>query len=238
MADRLHLLSNDEKSLLRAGLEASFTVPIIDDVEDFVWEAIFHYVKGVRLPDPITEGRTKQLFDACADDGRGWSLKTLLWDRQDPGSSFEFVIQRANIFKKAAELGFPKGLTPRSEVADLGAALIRHWNKKFQTDLASQRVKDPRIAMLLKNRARDHFVYMEFDYPPLDERDYTWEWSTKEGLGLKGYAARRVRLKWYHGQKQLFQVYEVPVEGYSFNLDWQRASLADFVQKVRRALAR
>jgi hypothetical protein len=102
MAERAYPLTQVEKARLRLTLAAAFTVPIIDDVEDFVWEAVFHHVKNIRLPDPITEGRTKLLFDAVASDGRGWSLKTLLWNQHLPGSNFEFVIQRADVFKKAA----------------------------------------------------------------------------------------------------------------------------------------
>ena len=131
MAEKAYSLTDGEKARVRAGLLAAFTVPLIDDVEDYVWEAIFHHVKGIRLVDPITEGRTKQLFDAVAPDGRGWSLKTY-WPNQAVGSSFEFVIQRADVFKKAVELGFKSGLTAKSVPNDLGKALVRHWNAKFQ----------------------------------------------------------------------------------------------------------
>ena len=238
MAERVYPLTDAEKTRLRAGLEAAFTVPIIDDVEDFVWEAVFHHVKGLRLPDPILQGRTKQLFDAVAPDGRGWSLKTLLWARHTPGSSFEFVIQRADIFKKGAALGFPNGLTAKSQVAELGAALIRHWNAKFETDSRAQKVTDPRIVILLKNATRKRFVYVEFAYPSLNEKDYTWRWTREDGFGLQGIKDGQVRFKWYHGQKQFFQVYQIPREAYAFDLDWQRASLGDFVENVRRTLSR
>jgi len=237
MTEVVHSLDSAEKDRLRRGLEAAFTVPIIDDVEDFVWEAVFHYVKKLRLPDPIAEGRTKQLFDAVAPDGTGWSLKTLVWNRLTQGSSFEFVIQRADIFKKAKDLGFPDGLNPKSDVGTLGAALIRHWNLKFRKDLSAQRVRNPRIAILLKNVARRKFVYVEFGYPPLKEREYVWRWSREDGLGLQGVKDGRVRLKWYHGQKQLFQVYQIPEQAYSFELAWERASLTAFVESVRRTLA-
>ncbi len=238
MTEVVYSLAPDEQARLRAGLEAAFTVPIIDDVEDFVWEAVFHYVKNLDLPDPITVGRTKQLFDAVAPTGTGWSLKTLVWNRLSPDSSFEFVIQRADIFKKAKSLGFADGLNPNSDVKKLGTALIRHWNLKFQTDRDAQKVKNPRITILLKNTARRRFVYVELGYPPLVEKDYTWRWSKEDGLGLQGLKDGQVRLKWYHGQKQLFQVYRIPEKAYSFDLNWRRASLSDFVQNVRRTLAK
>ncbi len=146
MIEPIYPLTDAEKNRLLASLQAAFTIPLIDDVEDFVWEAVFHYVKEIRLPDPIVEGRTKRLFDAVAPDGRGWSLKTLVRSNFSPGIRFEFVIQRANIFQKAPILGFPEGLNASSPVANLGRALIRHWNQKHLGDCRVQKLTDPRFA--------------------------------------------------------------------------------------------
>src|SRR5450759_3445225 len=132
MAEQVFSLTKSEKTRLRNGLQAAFEIPIIDDVEDYVWEAVFHYVKNIPLKNPITQGRTKELFDAVAPDGRGWSLKTLLCSNQDVGSNFEFIIQRADIFKKAVNLGFAAGLHANSVTDDLGKAIVRHWNAKFK----------------------------------------------------------------------------------------------------------
>lgn len=238
MAEKAYSLTEEEKTRLRAGLLAAFEIPIIDDVEDYVWEAVFHHVKGIRLADPITEGRTKQLFDAVAPDGRGWSLKTLVWSNQEIGASFEFVIQRADIFKKAVELGFADGLHAKSAPKDLGKALVRHWNAKFQKDSKGQKVTDPRVCVLLKDLSRKNFTYVEFGYPPLKEIDYTWHWSKADGLGLKGFRGEQVRFKWYHGQKQLFEVFQIPKEAYKFKIEWRRAALKDFVEKAIKILPR
>ena len=225
-------LSAEEKKRLAAGLTAAFVTPIIDDVEDFVWEAVFHYVKGIKLYDPYTVGRTKQLFDAVGPGGCSWSLKTLVWPSLEVGSKFEFVIQRADIFKKAELLGFSE-LSRQSSAADLGAALIRHWNAKFDIDSEAQKVKDPRLAVLLKQRDRKRFTYIETPYERLNEKEFTWKWTeTKEGTegaGLQGTKNGAVRLKWYFGQKQLFEVCTIPAEAYTFTLDWARMSLPDFV---------
>jgi hypothetical protein len=67
----MYPLTKAEKTRLHESLEAAFTIPLIDDVEDFVWEAVFHYVKEIPLPDPIAEGHSKKLFDAVVPDGRG-----------------------------------------------------------------------------------------------------------------------------------------------------------------------
>ncbi len=236
MAEKAYSLTEAEQARLRAALLAAFSVPIIDDVEDYVWEALFHHVKAIKLADPITEGRTKKLFDAVAPDGRGWSLKTLVWDNQAVGSNFEFVIQRADVFKKAVELGFEKGLHPKSATNDLGNALVRHWNAKFTKDSKAQKVTDPRVCILLKDSARRNFTYVEFGYPSLKENDYTWQWSKQDGFGLKGFKGDTTRFKWYHGQKQLFEVFQIPHEAYKFKVDWKRASLKDFVEKAPQIL--
>lgn len=228
-----HGLTNEEKTRLAAGLRAAFMVPIIDDVEDFVWEAVFHYVKGLELYDPYSVGRNKQLFDVVAKDGRGWSLKTLVCSSLDAGSKFEFVIQRADIFKKAELLGFDE-LSRNSDAADLGAALIRHWNAKFMTDAEAQDVTDPRLVVLLKRRDRKRFTYVEKTYHPFDEGQFQWKWTAKkdggDGAGLQGSLDGRVRLKWYFGQKQLFEVCTVPNEAYTFDLAWTPKTLDEFVE--------
>lgn len=236
MAEQVFSLTKSEKARLRIGLRVAFAIPIIDDVEDYVWEAVFHYVKNIPLKNPITQGRTKELFDAVAPDGRGWSLKTLLCSGQEVGSNFEFVVQRADIFKKAIDLGFPAGLHAHSAPKNLGKALVRHWNAKFQKDSKAQKVTDARICILLKNRPRKDFTYVEFGYPPLNEKGYEWSWSKQDGLGLKGFREQQVHFKWYHGQKQLFEVFQIPKEAYKFQLDWKRMELKDFMEKAIKIL--
>lgn len=225
-------LSESEKTRLSAALLASFSVPIIDDVEDFVWEAVFHYAKQLSLYDPYTVGRTKQLFDVVdRKTSRGWSLKTLLCSA-GVGAKFEFVIQRADIFKKAELLGYTE-LSRSSDAADLGAALIKHWNAKFEIDSLAQGVKDPRLVVLLKSRDRKQFTYIETPYSRFDEKEFTWKWAADKsganGAGLQGTKGGVVRLKWYYGQKQLFEVCTVPKEAYTFKLDWTRKSMEEFV---------
>lgn len=109
---------------------------------------------------------------------------------------------------------------------------------KFQKDSVTQKIKDPRIAILLKDITRKKFAYVEFAYPPLIEKEYTWQWAKEDGFGLKGIRKGQVRLKWYYGQKQLFQVYPIPKEAYRFECEWQRASLKNFVEKVCTTLAK
>jgi len=236
------VLTPKEKRRLSLALVAAFSVPVIDDVEDFVWEAVFHYVKGLELYDPYTRGRTKELFDVVAPGGRGWSLKTLVCANLDVGSRFEFVIQRADIFAKAAALGFDE-LARNSDPEHLGAALIRHWNNKFELDASEQGVKDAREAILVKRKDRKKFVYVEVPCSILKEAEFTWHWTERKGLagkGLQGSKGGQVRLKWYYGQKQLFEVRTIPPEAYTFTLAWTRRSMGEFIAALsskRRARA-
>jgi len=226
--ERAYSLSQEERSRLAEAVRAAFAVPFLADVEGYIWEAVFHYVKGLAMPDPVLVGRRKLLFDAVSDDGRGWSLKTLLWRHLGVGASYEFVVQRADIFKKAAYFGFPAGLDAQSSPADLGCALIRHWNQKFEQDSIRQGVTDPRVSMLLKSLARDRFTYVEYAYPPLDEDEFEWRWTDSNHVGLQGFHGGKVRVKWYHGQKQMFEVQQVPESAFFFEVEWDRCEAGLF----------
>ena len=96
-----------ESSLLRKGLQAAMSTFFVDDIEDFVWEAIFAYSKGLRMADPLNEIRAKLLFDVVDDKKRiGWSAKTGLTTSFDTGREVELVIQRADIFGKKSEFSY------------------------------------------------------------------------------------------------------------------------------------
>ncbi len=96
-----YLLTANEKERLKDGIRAAFAVPFIDDVEDFIWEAIFSYAKNIPLSDPLTTIRKKLLFDIVDTKASiGWSAKTILWQIR-PHCEFEVVIQRADILKKS-----------------------------------------------------------------------------------------------------------------------------------------
>ncbi len=117
-----------------------------------------------------------------------------------------------------------------SDPAELGKALIRHWNDKLLHDAQKQNVTDPRFAILIKSRSRKEFVYVESPYPPLKEDDYEWKWSQNQvGVGLQGWKDGKVFFKWYANQKQFFEVREIQGADYRFELDWTRRSLDEFI---------
>ncbi len=230
MSQSVIRLNSDEEERLREGILAGFSVPLIDDVEDFVFEAILCHMKGI----PLASIRNKRLFDIVAPDGRGWSAKTLKVSRNQlkVGGKFELVIQRADVFAKAAQLGFPRGLSARSSEADLGRAVITHWNRKYDGDLAFQKVKDPRVAILLKDEARRNFAYVEMPYPRANPADYTWQWSRQDGKGLKGFKNHDEYYKWYHGQKQLFEVFRVPKGASFLSVEWRRQTISELYKRL------
>jgi hypothetical protein len=228
----LYKLSPDEKIRLRRAVRAALSVPFIAGVEGYVWEAIFHYVKGLPLPNPHTGKRKKLLFDAVdANTRTGWSLKAAQ-KSPDSASSFELVIQRADILKKRRALGFPK-LTLKSSTEELGQAILAHWNGKINGDMEKQGVDSPRVAILLKSSDHHRYALLEQDLHKFVPKDLSWSWTDETRTGLQ---ARRkdksVALRWYPNQKQLFESFTLSAECYRFEVDPDPLSPDNFLNAV------
>ena len=43
------MLTNEEIERLRQGIIATIASPVIGSIEDYAWEAIFHYVKNLPI---------------------------------------------------------------------------------------------------------------------------------------------------------------------------------------------
>lgn len=113
---------------------------------------------------------SKRLYDAVDTKTQvGWSLKTVLVDKKVLllGQEVPFVIQRADIFKKYKQLGFITELTKNSLPADLGKAIVQHWNNKVDEDSRVQNVTIGKLAILVKNRDRQEYVYIEHRFKNL-----------------------------------------------------------------------
>jgi hypothetical protein len=211
-------LDASELIRLRRGLEFCYSVPFIDDVEDFVWESLWSFVKGLPMPDPLA--RTKLLFDVTdASSKTGWSAKTLLWP-SDKSQYVEFVIQRADIFKKRDELGFPT-LNPKSDPAELGSAVLEHWRRKVEGDAKRQNVESRRQVILLKKKSRREFAVLDdqLEIPKTDELD--WKWTDADQTGLQGFnkASGKTVYRWYQNQKQCFERIELNAEVPKLTID-------------------
>ena len=185
MTARQYHLTPDNKKRLIEGLKAAISVPMIDSIEDFVWESIFCYMKNIALVDPFNNIRSKRLYDITDRDNQiGWSAKALQWSLK-VGCEFEIVIQRADIFNKAKELGFAR-LGLDSDPNEIGKALLNHWHKKVNDDALAQNVIDKRICILLKNKKCDKFSFIEEEITLYDADELIWQWTDDKKIGLKG----------------------------------------------------
>lgn len=243
-------LSEQEAAKLDLALRAAWTIPLIRDIEGYIWETIFHYVKGI----PIPESSSKALFDAVdLSNGKGWSLKTLQWNIQN--INIEFVIQRADIIKKAKELGFNEKLSEESDPNDLGRALVKHWNAKVVKDTQTQRIHEGYLVVLVKSEDRREYVFVQEPIPMFHPDELMWTWTvprepkkkivSKEevlveaitqqqhlGLQAKSKLSGKTVLKWYIGQKQLFQCLTIPHNAPRFTIIPRRAQIDSFFEAV------
>lgn len=236
------MLTNDETEKLKQAIIATVASPVIGSIEDYTWEAIFHYVKNIPLSDPAL-GRSKLLYDAVDRiTASGWSLKSLQLSSLKTGNSFWFVIQRADIIKKSAQLGFT-GLTERSSPSELGSAIIQHWNEKIISSKISQNVVNSYEGILLKTLKGDEYIYCEFPLVPLDPNSFSWAWTIDKrtggtGAGLQGSVAGKNELVWYKNQKQLFRSRTIPLDAVRIRVTRTRLTLDRYVETVLSALER
>ncbi len=234
------MLTENEIERLRQSIIATIASPIIGSIEDYTWEAIFHYVKHIPLSDPAL-GRSKLLYDAVnTKTATGWSLKSLQLNSLTIVNTFLFVIQRADVIKKATQLGFP-GLTEQSSPTELGTAIVSHWNNKIISSQAAQSVINSYEGILLKTIKGYEYIYCEFPLDPFDPNAFSWAWTVdkitgRSGAGLQGSVAGIPELVWYKNQKQLFRARTIPLEAVHIKVERNRLTLARYVQTVLLAL--
>ena len=76
MVARQYFLTEEEELRLQKGLQASIAVPLLDSIEDFIWESVFCYTKKIPYVDPFTNIRSKKLYDVVDKVKKiGWSAK-------------------------------------------------------------------------------------------------------------------------------------------------------------------
>jgi hypothetical protein len=234
------MLTSEEIERLREAIIATIAVPIVGSIEDYSWEAIFHYVKNIPLSDP-TSGRTKLLHDAVdLRTQTGWSLKTIQLPNLKPGLTFAFVIQRADVVTKALTLGFPS-LAVDSPPAILGEAIIHHWNQKLIQDRNLQSVKNSYEGILCKKRNAIEYIYTEYPLTPLDPASFSWNWSIDRntgelGKGLQGKVDGNLKLVWYKNQKQLFKVQTIPAQPIRIKIERNRLTPEEYVKAILLSL--
>lgn len=162
-----YFLTDDQLNRIENGLKAAIAVPFIDDIEDYIVEAILEYTKEIEGIDPFTNIRSKRIYDVVdVPASIGYSVKSLKWAFRDHAETeFELVIQRADIFKKAQALGFHH-LDVNSDPQILVAALLEPWRRKVEGDAEFQGVTSKRIFAFLKSKVTGNSSFLG-RYPTL-----------------------------------------------------------------------
>lgn len=227
-----YFLTEAQLERIEKGLKAAIAIPFIDDIEDYIVEAILEYTKEIDGVDPFTNIRSKRLYDVVDTETRtGYSVKSLKWAfRVDEESEFELVIQRADIFKKATALGFGH-LDINSNPQTLGAALLEHWRIKVEDDAIFQNVDSKRIFVLLKSIDNKKFAFFEEDIKLYHPNEITWRWTDDTRTGLQGIrnADQMCVYRWYPNQKQFFERFKLPANIKKININPIRLDKAQVV---------
>lgn len=206
-----YYLTDAELEKMKSGLKVAMSIPFIDDIEDYILEAIWEYAKDIDGIDPFYNIRSKKLYDVVdSKTNIGWSVKSIQWPFK-ANCEFELVIQRADVFKKAKQLGFPP-LDKNSDPDIIGAALLKHWKIKVDDDATAQGVRSKRIMALLKTKDKKNFSILEEDIRLYTPEELTWQWTSDEKNGLQGVRkADGMRVyRWYPSQKQFFERFILP----------------------------
>ncbi len=216
----------DEQLLrFKNGLRAAIAIPFIDDIEDYVVEALLEYAKEINGVDPFFNIRSKKLYDVVDSAASiGYSVKSIKWQMQTGAETeFELVIQRADIFKKARSLGFDH-LDINSDPQALGAALLEHWRQKVEGDARDQNVQSKRIFVLLKSPDNRRFSLFEEDIRLYSANELTWRWTDNTKTGLQGIRNedQMCVYRWYSNQKQFFERFKLPIATQSIRLNPER----------------
>lgn len=237
MSLKNYKLTEVQKQRLVNGVRATLSIPLIDSLEDFIWEGLFCYVKQVDFVDPFLGIRSKKLFDVVdTNNNIGWSAKTVQWNFKE-GGEFEVVIQRADIFKKRESLGFPE-LNMNSEPDLIGSALLKHWEDKIIGDALSQKVTDRRVCILIKNIDNKKFAYFEEDFAIYKLDNIIWNWTNNTKTGLQGIRKEDgfCVYRWYPNQKQFFERFKFGNGNFSFEIEPKRIGLNEIIDLLNRKI--
>jgi len=210
----LSTISDDEYDRLVKLLTLHYAYPLPYPLAGAYFEEIFAAsVNGVREP-------RKLLFDVLRDQS-GWSLKTHLASKKK-GDTFEVVIQRCDILKD-------RNISLDNPVEVLGESILSHFNRFFNTSVDRQKVTDPRVAFLIRDRSQKNFTFFQKQYELYESDKITWRWANDNNRSIMGFVHDKLVLRWYRSGTQLFGVYQIPIDAHVFQINWQRASLDETI---------
>jgi hypothetical protein len=218
VAARSSLLEPGALERVQKGIAVFLSLPFNPTVSGASWEGIFaHGVGGaVSGTGGVPGGKgSKTLFDVVRGE-TGWSCKTLLMPGHDPrGRELEFVIKRADVLRKyGLEMVDPYELADR---------IMSDRNDEYTKSADAQGVSDPRVGILLRDRAQRHFAYWEEDYGLFELDEYDWTWGSDQQISV---VARHktdgfMKFRWYRSGAQLFEVFKVPNDALLFDVEWR-----------------
>ncbi len=142
------------------------------------------------------------------------------------------------LFKKAQSLGFLT-LSVDSNPSDIGAALLKHWHMKVKEDAVAQGVDDRRIFILLKSKNGPRtFALYEAPLRLYEPYEIEWKWTDVNRMGLQGADIKTGMCiyRWYHGQKQFFERFVLPLKADVFQLEPVRLRKEEAVRLVEQYL--
>ena len=227
-----YFLTDAQLERMEKGLKVAVSIPFIDDIEDYTAESLLQYAKEIDGPDPFTNIRSKRLYDVVDPATRkGYSVKSLKKVIRAKGETeFELVIQRADIFVKAAALGFDS-LDIDSDPQILGAALLEHWRRKVEQDAVFQNVDNKRIFVLLKSTNNKTIAFFEEDIRLYQPDEIFWRWTNSKKTGLQGIRKcdEMCVYRWHPNQKQFFERFKLPVNAQRMDITPIRLSREEVV---------
>lgn len=230
-----YFLTEPQLKRMEKGLRVAIAIPFIDDIEDYIVEALLEYAKENNGIDPFVNIRSKRLYDVVDTKRKiGYSVKSLKWAFQaGTESEFELVIQRADIFKKATSLGFEQ-LDIHSDPQILDAALLKHWRIKVEQDAVFQDVNDKRVFVLLKSVDNKKFAFFEENIRLYQQDEITWKWTDNTKTGLQGIHRedQMCVYRWYPNQKQFFERFKLPANIQKLEINPVRLKKAQVVDTL------
>lgn len=236
----LHVINftSEELQRFQDALSVCYAFPFIDGIEDYIVEAVLEYARKIDGPDPVVETRSKKLYDVV-DEVRhiGWSVKSIQLSNLNR-REFELVIQRADIFKKANELGYSE-LNINTPPQILGEAVLKHWKKKVEEDAEAQNVKERRVFIMLKSKKPSR-KYALYEAPLIvpESDDIIWRWTDESKSGLQGKCAKtgRTIFRWHPNQKQVFEFFTLPETTRTFEIKSIRFRKEEVVHLLKKHL--
>jgi len=206
-------MTEEFKKNIKDYVQVILSMPFAGKLNGESWEYLVADAYGLpHIP-------TKLLYDVVDLKNQiGRSVKTIR-SRVVRGGRVEPIIARADIYGKAAELGYDE-LSSKDHPQYLGNALIRFWNNKMIDHADLIGIKTKKISMLVKSFELTEFAYFEKDLEQYNEEDFTWLWTDDEKVGLQGFPKGKNywKFKWNPKHMQLFERWLIPKDAYLFEV--------------------